>query len=395
MTHRNDISGFLLWICGIGLRLSVLAVPPVIALIQSDLQLSGTQVGILTGIPVIMFALAAAPGSVLIERIGVRWTLAGGLAVTALGSGLRALAPEAYSLYAATVLMSGGIAVMQPAMGAAVRQWMPERAAFGTSLYTNGLIVGEVVPVALMLPVLLPYFNQSWRLSLLTWSAPLLAMAIMVFVFAPRASSHVVGTRPGRLWPDLGSKLNWKIGMILASVASTYFCTNAFLPAYLTSVGRGADVSAALTALNVGQFPISLLMVALADWFQGKRWPFLVFSLLMLASIFGIVFSIGWMTIMWAGMMGVACSAALTLGMALPPLLARNPDDVARILAAALAVSYSYAMLISLAGGIAWDFAGSPVFAFVPVALAATPILITIWMIPLNAASNDVLAECN
>lgn len=387
MTNQTYISGLLLWICGVGLRLSVLAVPPVISLIQSDLQLSGTEIGILTGIPVILFAIAAAPGSLLIEHVGVRWTLAGGLAIAALGSGLRAVAPEAYSLYAASVLMSGGIAIMQPAMGAAVRQWMPERAAFGTALYTNGLIVGEIVPVALMLPVLLPYFHQSWRLGLLTWSAPLLAMAVMVLVFGPRGGSHIAGSKAGRLWPDLASKLNWKIGMILASVSSTYFCTNAFLPAYLTNTGRSADVSAALTALNLGQFPVSLLMVVLADWFQGKRWPFLFFGGLMLASIFGVVFSTGSATIMWAGITGMSSSSVLMLGMALPPLLARNPDDVARILAAALAISYSYAMLVSLVSGIAWDIGGKAVFAFVPVVIAATPILFAIWAISLRAAS--------
>ena len=392
MTNRNSTSALLLWICGAGLRLSVLAVPPVIALIQSDLQLSGTGVGILTGIPVIMFALAAAPGSLLIEHVGVRWTLASGLVVTALGSGLRAVAPEAYSLYAATVLMSAGIAIMQPAMGAAVRQWMPERAAFGTALYTNGLIVGEVIPVALMLPVLLPYFNQSWRLGLLTWSAPLLLIAVLVFVFSPRTENYAV-SKPGRLWPDLGSGLNWKIGLTLASVSCTYFCTNAFLPAYLTGSGRSADVSAALTALNVGQFPISLLMLVLADWFQGKRWPFLVFGLAMLVSIFGIVFSTGWTTVLWAGMTGMASSAVLTLSMALPPLLARNPDDVGRMLAAALAISYSYAMLVSLLGGMAWDFGGNAVFAFVPVAIAAMPILITIWTIPLESAAGVSAAD--
>jgi CP family cyanate transporter-like MFS transporter len=106
----------------------------------------------------------------------------------------------------------------------------------------------------------------------------------------------------------------------------------------------------------------------------------------MLASIFGVVFSTGWHSIMWAGVTGMACSALLTLGMALPPLLARNPDDVARILAAALAISYSYAMLISLVSGMAWDIGGMAVFAFVPVAIAATPILLTIWTISLTSA---------
>jgi cyanate permease len=47
---------FLLWTCGASLRLTILAVPPVISFIQQDLHLSGTEVGLLSGIPVILFA---------------------------------------------------------------------------------------------------------------------------------------------------------------------------------------------------------------------------------------------------------------------------------------------------------------------------------------------------
>ena len=61
----------LLWLAGVGLRLTILAVPPVIALIQNDLQLSGTEVGILSGLPVdSVRASAALPGSLLIARFG-------------------------------------------------------------------------------------------------------------------------------------------------------------------------------------------------------------------------------------------------------------------------------------------------------------------------------------
>ena len=133
-------------------------------------------------------------------------------------------------------------------------------------------------------------------------------------------------------------------------------------------------------------------MVFLADWFQGKRWPFLFFGGLMLASVFGVVFSTGWATITWAGIIGMSSSSVLMLGMALPPLLARNPDDVARILAAALAISYSCAMLVSLVSGMAWDIGGRAVFAFVPVAIAATPCLLVIWTVSLKTASDDACA---
>src|SRR5215831_5949673 len=43
---KNNTSGaslFLLWTCGASLRITVLAVPPVISIIQQDLHLSGTE----------------------------------------------------------------------------------------------------------------------------------------------------------------------------------------------------------------------------------------------------------------------------------------------------------------------------------------------------------------
>ena len=54
----------LLWICGVALRLTVLSVPPVISMIQQDLNLSGTEIGLLSGLPVVIFAIFAAPGSI-------------------------------------------------------------------------------------------------------------------------------------------------------------------------------------------------------------------------------------------------------------------------------------------------------------------------------------------
>ena len=41
----------LLWTCGASLRLTVWALPPVITIIQQDLHLSGTEIGLLYGIP--------------------------------------------------------------------------------------------------------------------------------------------------------------------------------------------------------------------------------------------------------------------------------------------------------------------------------------------------------
>src|SRR5882672_5808563 len=167
----------LLWLGGVGLRLTILAVPPVISLIQVDLHLSGTEIGILSGLPVILFAIAALPGSLLIARFGALSTLVAGLLIAGVGSGLRGALLNVYALYAATILMSAGIAIMQPSMSPLVRQWLPQRVSFGTALYSNGLLVAETLAVMLTIPVVLPLVDGSWRWSLAVWGIPLVLIA--------------------------------------------------------------------------------------------------------------------------------------------------------------------------------------------------------------------------
>src|SRR4051812_7913853 len=84
----------LLWLAGNGLRLTILAPPPVISLIHADLNMSETQVGLLSGIPAALFACAAVPGALLIARFGALTALIIGLLATAVGSALRGAAPD-------------------------------------------------------------------------------------------------------------------------------------------------------------------------------------------------------------------------------------------------------------------------------------------------------------
>src|SRR5476649_927460 len=107
------ISLLLLWLAGNGLRLTILAVPPVIPLIHDDLHMSATQIGILTGLPSMLFAIAAVPGSLLIARLGVRSALVVGLSITAIGGALRGALPDVTWLYATTTAMGAGVAIMQ------------------------------------------------------------------------------------------------------------------------------------------------------------------------------------------------------------------------------------------------------------------------------------------
>ena len=89
----------LLWLVGMSTRITILAVPPMIPSIRDDLRMSETEVGLLIGLPVLTWALAAIPGSLLIARLGATFTLAAGLALTGLAAAGRGAAPDIWTLF--------------------------------------------------------------------------------------------------------------------------------------------------------------------------------------------------------------------------------------------------------------------------------------------------------
>lgn len=365
----------LLWLLGNALRLPILAVPPVLAQIQADLGMSGTQVGILSGLPVTLFALAALPGSLLIARIGATSALVAGLAVAAVGSALRIYTPSVAWLYAATMVMSAGIAVMQPALPAVVRQWLPDRIGFATAVYTNGLIVGEIIPIAAMVTLVLPLMHGDWHSALASWAVPLVAMAALMLAFAPRSSlSRTASAAPPNWWPDWRNPLVWRFGLMIGGANSAYFGSNGFLPAYLTGAGRSDLVAAALTALNLGQLPASLVLLVLARRFQGRSWPLIVAGLGSIASVAGLALTASAWTVAFAAALGFFAAAVLVLALTLPPLL-MPPAQIASTSAAMFAMGYTEALTMSVLGGALWDVTGHVAAAFVPLAIGLVPLV--------------------
>ncbi len=365
----------LLWLAGTGLRLTILAVPPVIPLIHDGLRLNATQVGILTGLPSMLFAIAAVPGALLIARLGMRAALVVGLGITALGGALRGAIPDVAWLYAMTIAMGAGVAIMQVTMPPAVRAWFPERIGFATAVYTNGLLFGEILPVALMLPLVLPLVGGSWQWGFVVWSVPVAVIATLVLVLAPTAINGLSSATSRRWWPDWHDPLMWRLGIMLGTINATYFATNAFLPDYLRSNGQSEWISTSLTGLNAGQMPASFLLLAVAGRLERQAWPYVACGLLCVIATGGIVFGSGAWIVAAATVQGFAASAVLILILALPPLLSA-PDDVHRVTAAMFTISYSCAVIVPVFSGLVWDMSGIASLAFAPIAICGIILIV-------------------
>jgi CP family cyanate transporter-like MFS transporter len=354
-------------------------------MIHGSLELSQTEVALLATLPVLLFSFAAVPGSMLISRFGAFAVLIAGTLLTGLASGLRGAAIDAPTLFAATFFMGVGIALMQPALPSVVRAWVPQRVALGTAVYSNGLFIGEALPASLTIPWVLPALDDSWRLSLVAWSVPVVLVALAGWYFGrvgPRTGGAAAPSGATRLWwPDWRSPTTWKLGFIAGGTSSIYFGTNAFLPDYLGDLGRPDLLGPALSANNWLQIPASLLLLVFANRVIGRRWALAVGGFVFAASTLGIIVSRDVGIVAWAGVIGFAAAWVLTITLALPPMMV-EPADLPRVSAAMFAIGYLCAIITPVLGGLAWDLTGLAWTAFVPPGLLAAAMFPLAMMLP-------------
>jgi CP family cyanate transporter-like MFS transporter len=216
----------------------------------------------------------------------------------------------------------------------------------------------------------LPLVGGSWQWGFVAWSVPVAIIACLVMALAPRnARSRAPTMAAGRRWwPDWKNGLTWRLGVMLGTANAMYFATNAFLPDYLHSTGHPELISSTLTALNVGQLPASFLLLGVAGKLERRAWPYVVCGLVSLIAVGGVVFGSGHWIVAFAALLGFSAAAIFILALALPPLMSA-PGDVHRVTAAMFTISYSCAVIVPIASGLAWDLTGVPAAAFLPIAL--------------------------
>src|SRR6266571_2256761 len=355
--------------------MTVLCVPPLIPLIHRDLAMNEKAIAVLTGMTPFMLALFAIPGSLLIARIGARRALIAGLVLIAGASALRGIGPSVALLLAMTFLMALGIAVIQPAFPSLARQWHPQRIGLATATYANGLLMGEIIAAALTLPLVLPLTGGHWEAALAAWSLPVLATAAVLAIATPHIARDAARP-PARWWPDWHDPQVWLLGLIFGSASAIYWGCNAFIPDYLHATTRPGLVPAAITALNAGQIPASILIGASARRVIGRRWPFLAAGALGLLALAGFLWLPGSAaTVVCAGIFGFMAAAILVLTLALPPLMAAR-DDEHRLSAGIFTITYTCSFLGPLIGGAIWDASGRAALAFAPVGVASALIVV-------------------
>ena len=295
---------------GLNLRPFLAAPGPLLPDIVHDLGMSHEAISLLTLLPMLLMGVGAFISPRIQAAIGTRNGLLAALAILALGLLFRLEASSGGAFILTAALCGAGVAFIQAAFPAIIKENFPNNIALVTGLYSAVLMGGGALGARIM-PVMTA-IGFSWRAALAWLSVPvLIALAVAWLTLRETRTSRPDKTIVGHL---LRRRRTWALMVAFGLVNGGYSSIITWLAPYYQSLGwRSVDSANLVAVMAICQAIAALGLPALARNNPDRR-PWLLLSLAMQAAGFaGLAFAPEWSPSFWAGI----CGAGLGSGFAL------------------------------------------------------------------------------
>ncbi|MGV9777410.1 CynX/NimT family MFS transporter [Streptosporangium sp. NPDC003464] len=309
--RTGGTTGSLAWLlvagivlAALNLRTAVTSVGPVLDRISSGLGMSGVGVGLLTTLPVLIFASVGAVTPALARKVGEHRLLL--IALITLGTGLliRSMVGSAgVFLFSSALALSGG-AVGNVLIPTLIKRHFPGRAGTMTTVYTTALAVGTMLAAAATVPIERAA-DGNWHVALGVWAALAAVAAIPWLALLRSEPERDTGSS------DLGpralvrSKLAWSVAAYFGTQSMVAYIMFGFLPKILTdggyTSGQAGLVLGVFTAIGI---PVSMVVPWIASKFSDQR-P--------VVAAFVAFYTVGFLGL-WLGPAGAAWAFAVLIG---------------------------------------------------------------------------------
>jgi MFS family permease len=394
MTHRRGWIALLIFLAVIinymdRIALSVAAKP-----IIGEFGFSPVEMGYLFSGFLWTYVVCLIPLGLLVERIGAKRMVGGGIAVWSAATALTAAGSSFAAILGARLVMGASEASTFPACGRVIRDWFPERErGFVTTLFNGGSSAGPALG-AIVTAALVSSFD--WRISFvvlgvvgfiwlaawqLWYSAPeqagWLSDAERSKILAERNGTDGDVTQhpqPSSLGYLLSQRSIWGLVLTQACLVYTAYLFLTWLPTYLQSTRELSTMNTGyLTAIPyLVTVVLGLLiarasdrMLSSADIQAGRRRNFIaaMAALALLILLAPVVTSL-WQLLVVLTLVLTGCTTGAGLNFTLASDLIRNPRDVSRVIAITALGGNLFGLIapiitgyiVSGTGGYTWAF---------------------------------------
>jgi CP family cyanate transporter-like MFS transporter len=361
-----------LFIAAIALRPQLLAIGPLLPAIREDLGMSFAIAGLLGTIPVLCMGLLAPAGPRLAAAVSTRTALALCLAGIAAFGLLRAAAPDATLILAATTAIGVSIGTAGAIPAIFVKLRAPAHPALGTGSYAAGIVTGSTLAAALAVPLAGP--TSEWRFALTAISlASLGSLAAWLLLVREDRTAERADTQSPRLpWR---SSTAWLLVLLFGLQSMIYYGLVAWLANAYQERGWDEASAGGLLALMNGIGLVTTIGVPfVADRIGSRRSQLLISAGAAVAGLLGVILAPA-AAVLWAVVLGLALGAVFPLVLTLPVDVADRPADVGATAALMLLGGYIISSTAPVLLGAIRDATGSFEASFVALLVLAVALV--------------------
>ncbi|WP_026534998.1 CynX/NimT family MFS transporter [Arthrobacter sp. H14] len=357
-TVRFGLAFFGVLLIALNLRVAFVSVGPLLTEISSELQLSSSMAGLLTGLPLISFAVASPVAPKMAHRLGLDRALWLSLLLLAAGTIARSVPIEG-AIWAGTALLGVGIAFLNVLLPSLVKRDFPNRVSSITGLYTAVQGAFASAGAAVVVPIA-NSAESGWRLALGIWAGlALIAMAVMLPKLRRRPTASVAdtgGAEPHRSpWK---SALGWQVTVFMGLQSVAFFTFMTWLP----SIEQDQGVSQATSGIHISIFLFtgvvsSLTTGVLLHRSRDQRPLALTTSVFALTAYLGLALA-PHLSLLWMIVGAMGCGSLIVIALSLFSLRTRDHTQAAELSGMAQSVGYALAAAGPVAFGALYDWSG-------------------------------------
>ena len=252
---------FVLGIVLIGtvLRSPFTALPTILGDIAQGLGVEVSSLGILTSLPLLMFALFSAFASRLAQKIGLEHLFTYCLLLLTVGSVIRIF--NLSLLYLGTLIIGASIAIFNVLLPSMIQANQPQKISLLTTLYVTAMGISTAIASYLSVPITQA---SSWKGLILVLSF-LCLVTLLVWLPNHRHNHHLESQKEKQVKENiLKSKDVWAI-IIFGGLQSLLFYTSmTWLPTMAVSAGiSNSDAALLASIFSLISIPFSMTVPSL------------------------------------------------------------------------------------------------------------------------------------
>ena len=377
---------FILGIVLIGtvLRSPFTALPTILGDIAQGLGVEVSSLGILTSLPLLMFALFSAFASRLAQKIGLEHLFTYCLLLLTIGSVIRIF--NLPFLYLGTLIIGASIAIFNVLLPSMIQVNQPQKISLLTTLYVTAMGISTAIASYLSVPITQA---SSWKGLILVLSF-LCLVTLLVWLPNHRHNHHLESKKEKQVKENiLKSKDVWAI-IIFGGLQSLLFYTSmTWLPTMAISAGLSNSDAALLASIfSLISIPFSMTVPSLTTHLSGGHRQIML-AVISIAGMIGIAMllypSVNFLYWLVAHLLiGTACSALFPYLMVCFSLKTSSPEKTAQLSGLAQTGGYILAAFGPTLFGYSFDLFQSWIPAVL--ALLAIDVIMTISLFMVDRA---------